>query len=58
MKKRGLKVWEVDETTRQEWYKRTEAAYPRIREELLNPEVFDKVKKLRDEYRAEGKDKR
>lgn len=52
MKKRGLKVWEVDDETRKEWYQRTAAAYPRIRTELLTPEVFDKVQRLRDAYRA------
>ena len=52
MKKRGLKVWEVDDETRKEWYQRTTAAYPKIRNELLTPEVFDKVLRLREAYRA------
>jgi TRAP-type C4-dicarboxylate transport system substrate-binding protein len=56
MKKRGLKVWEVDDETRKEWYRRTAAAYPKIRNELLTPEVFDKVLRLRDSYRAEKAD--
>ncbi len=52
MKKRGLKVWDIDDQTMKEWYKRTAAAYPRIRTELLTPEVFDKVQRLRDAYRS------
>lgn len=52
MKARGLKVWEINDEIMQEWQERTEAAYPRIRTDLLTPEIFDKVQRLRDTYRA------
>jgi TRAP-type C4-dicarboxylate transport system substrate-binding protein len=56
MKARGLKVWEIDENTRQLWQKTAGSAYPRVREDLVTPEVFDQVKKWRDEYRAKQKE--
>ena len=52
MVRRGLKVWEIDETAMEEWRRAAQAAYPRIRERLVPPEIFDRVQKLRDEYRS------
>jgi TRAP-type C4-dicarboxylate transport system substrate-binding protein len=51
MKKRGLIVHEVDAATERKWIETAQAAYPKIREELMPPEVFDKIQKIRDEYR-------
>jgi len=51
MKARGLKVWEIDETLRRSWEETAGTAYPRIRMDLVTPEVFDRVMKWRDEYR-------
>jgi TRAP-type C4-dicarboxylate transport system substrate-binding protein len=51
MKKRGLKVWEIDAETRKRWQETANNAYPRVRNELVTPRVFDQVKKWRDEYR-------
>ncbi len=52
MKERGLQVWPVDEPTRRQWLELARGAYPRIRERLVSPEVFDKIQSLRDAYRA------
>jgi TRAP-type C4-dicarboxylate transport system substrate-binding protein len=52
MKKRGLKVWEIDADSRQRWQETAHNAYPRVREDLVTPEVFDRVKQWRDEYRS------
>jgi len=51
MKARGLEVWEIDETLRRSWEETAGTAYPRIRMDLVTPEVFDRVMKWRDEYR-------
>jgi len=52
MVRRGLKVWDVDEAAREEWHRAAQAAYPQIRGKLLSPELFDKVQRLRDEFRC------
>ena len=52
MKKRGLKVWPVDEASLAEWHKTAQDAYSQIIEKLVPPQMFDKVRRLRDEYRA------
>jgi len=57
MKDRGLKVWEVDETIKKQWEETATKAYPRIRRDLITPEVFDRVIKWRDEYRTLQKQK-
>lgn len=51
MKERGLEVWPVDDETRQRWREMAREAYPKIREELVSPEMFDQVERLRDEFR-------
>jgi TRAP-type C4-dicarboxylate transport system substrate-binding protein len=52
MVRRGLKVWDVDEAVREEWHRTAQKAYPQIRGKLLSPELFDKVERLRDEFRS------
>ncbi len=52
MTKRGLQVIDVTDDILDEWRAVAEKAYPRVRENLVPPEVFDRVEKLRDEFRA------
>lgn len=52
MKARGLQVWEVDSEARTEWQKETSKAYPRIRQDLVTPELFDQVVALVKEFRS------
>jgi len=52
MTKRGLTIVEVSNEIRAEWRAVAEKAYPRMRESLVTPEIFDRVKKLRDAFRA------
>ncbi len=52
MKQRGLQVWPVDGETLEKWRELAIEAYPRIREQLVSPEIFDKVQRLRDQFRA------
>jgi len=53
MKTRGLRVWEIDDAARTRWQDIADNAYPRVRKDLVTPEVFDQVKKWRDEYRQQ-----
>lgn len=52
MKKRGLKVISLDAATLAEWRREVEAAYPKLRGRLVPADLFDEVKRLRDEFRA------
>jgi len=52
MERRGLKVWDVDEAALQEWHRAAQAAYPQIRGKLVSPELFDRVQRLRNEFRS------
>jgi TRAP-type C4-dicarboxylate transport system substrate-binding protein len=52
MRKRGLKVVEVDSAGRRAWDAEAEKAYPRLRDRYCPAEIFDEVKRLRDESRA------
>jgi TRAP-type C4-dicarboxylate transport system substrate-binding protein len=54
MKKRGLKVISLDAATLAEWRREVEAAYPKLRGRLVPADLFDEVKRLRDEFRAKG----
>ena len=36
-----------------EWRAVAEKAYPRVRDDLVPPEIFDRVRTLRDEFRAQ-----
>jgi TRAP-type C4-dicarboxylate transport system substrate-binding protein len=51
MQKRGLKVIDVDEGTRQAWQAEAENAHQKLRGEYCPADVFDTVVRLRDEYR-------
>jgi TRAP-type C4-dicarboxylate transport system substrate-binding protein len=55
MQKRGLKVVQVDAATRRQWQAEAENAYPRLRGTSCPADVFDRVKTLRDEYRAKAR---
>jgi TRAP-type C4-dicarboxylate transport system substrate-binding protein len=52
MKSRGLQVWPVDEEAAAEWRRAAESAYSRIRGKMVPPEIFDEVKRLRDEFQS------
>ena len=52
MQKRGLEVVKLDAATRQQWHQEVEKAYPKLKEKLVPPDLFERAKKLRDEYRA------
>jgi TRAP-type C4-dicarboxylate transport system substrate-binding protein len=52
MEKRRLQVVHVDAATLAEWRRETESVYPRLRGSQVPPELFDEVRKLRDEFRA------
>lgn len=53
MTKRGLEIVTVSDAARSEWLGVAEKAYPRVRENLVPPEIFDQVQTLRDQYRNE-----
>jgi TRAP-type C4-dicarboxylate transport system substrate-binding protein len=55
MKSRGLQVLSLNDEARAEWRQAAEGAYPRVRGNLVPPEIFDEVVRLRDEYRASAK---
>ncbi len=52
MKKRGLNVVTLDESILAEWRREVEEAYPKLRGRLVEAELFDEVRRLRDEFRA------
>ena len=54
MKERGLKIIEPDPAVLADWQKQAEDAYPTLRGEMVPPELFDEVRRLRDEYRAKN----
>jgi TRAP-type C4-dicarboxylate transport system substrate-binding protein len=49
-----LTVVHADPAALAEWRKATEAAYPSMRGKLVPADLFDEVRRLRDEYRAKG----
>lgn len=53
MTKRGLEVIDIDDDVLGEWRAVAEKAYPRVRDDLVPPEIFDRVRELRDEFRAQ-----
>jgi TRAP-type C4-dicarboxylate transport system substrate-binding protein len=52
MVKRGLRVVAVDDRARAAWRTEAEAAYPKLRGRYTPAELFDEVRRLRDEFRA------
>jgi TRAP-type C4-dicarboxylate transport system substrate-binding protein len=52
MKSRGLKVWQANEEATAEWRRAAESAYSQIRGKLVPAEIFDEVKRLRDEFQS------
>jgi TRAP-type transport system periplasmic protein len=51
MKKRGLAVVPVDARARELWRRAVEAAYPRIRAQVVPADAFDEAQRYRDEIR-------
>jgi TRAP-type C4-dicarboxylate transport system substrate-binding protein len=51
MKSRGLNVVPVSADLVTQWTETVKKAYPRVRGNLVPPEIFDEVERLRDEYR-------
>ena len=52
MQKRGLNVVKLDAATLADWRREHEAAYPRLRGKFVPADLFDEVKRYRDEFRA------
>ena len=52
MKKRGLTVTKLNEQELALWRAEAEAAYPRLRGRYTPADLFDEVKRLRDEFRG------
>lgn len=50
-----LTVVHADDSALADWRKQTEAAYPKMRGNLIPADLFDEVHRLRDEYRAKAK---
>ena len=51
MKQRELNVIVPDQATRDAWQSEVEAAYPKLRGSYCPADLFDEVRRLRDEYR-------
>ncbi|HLY19569.1 MAG TPA: TRAP transporter substrate-binding protein DctP [Bryobacteraceae bacterium] len=54
MQKRRLTVVHADERVTAEWRKEAENVYPTLRGKTVPADLFDEVKRLRDEFRAHG----
>ena len=52
MQKRRLQVIHVDDATVLEWRKDAEGVYPKLRGAVIPADLFDEVRRLRDERRA------
>lgn len=51
MQKRGLKVIELDRAAEAKWQLEAEKAYPKLRGRYAPADLFDEVRRLRDEFR-------
>jgi TRAP-type C4-dicarboxylate transport system substrate-binding protein len=51
MQQFGLNVVHADPKTLAEWRKLSESIWPKLRGTMVPPDLFDEVKRLRDEYR-------
>ena len=58
MVKRGLTVHRATPQLVAEWQKAAEEVYPKIRGTIVPADMFDQVRRLRDEYRAAGSSSR
>ena len=52
MQKRRLNVIHVDPVTLADWRKEAESVYPKLRGAQIPADLFDEVRRLRDEYRG------
>ena len=52
MQKRKLQVIPVDAAALAEWRREAEGVYPKLRGGMIPAELFDEVRKLRDQYRS------
>jgi TRAP-type C4-dicarboxylate transport system substrate-binding protein len=53
MQKRGLKVTRADAATVALWRSEAEAVYPKLKGKIIPADLFDEVRRLRDEYRSQ-----
>ncbi len=53
MQKRGLTVVRVDDAARARWRAEAESAWPKLRGHAVPADLFDEVKRLREEVRAQ-----
>ncbi len=54
MQKRGLNVVQVDEATRAHWRSEADRTYPELRGRYAPADLFDEVRRLRDEFRRKA----
>ena len=54
MQKRGLNVIQVDEATRAHWRSEADKTYPELRGRYAPADLFDEVRRLRDEFRRKA----
>jgi hypothetical protein len=52
MQARGLNVVELSAEERAVWRADADQAYPKLRGSYVDPELFDEVMRLREEYRS------
>ena len=58
MQKRGLKVVKLDREAVAVWRSEAEAIYPKLRGRVIPADLFDEVRRLRDEHRSRATGKR
>jgi len=51
MQQFGLNVVKADPKALAEWHQLSESIWPKLRGTMVPPDLFDEVKRLRDEYR-------
>jgi TRAP-type C4-dicarboxylate transport system substrate-binding protein len=54
MQKRKLVVTHIETAALEDWRKQTENAYPKMRGHMIPADLFDEVRRLRDEYHRGG----
>jgi TRAP-type C4-dicarboxylate transport system substrate-binding protein len=57
MQKKGLNVVSLDSATLADWQRQAEEAYPKLRGRIVPADLFDEVRRLRDEFRAGARKK-